>query len=99
MFWPVPSVTVIIPAYNPGPFLERSLGSVLAQSMADLEVIVIDDGGEEDLSWVEQADPRVQLLRQRNAGVSVARNVAAASAASPLLAFLDQDDVWLPEKL
>lgn len=93
-------VSVVIPAYNPGSLLRRSLSSVLAQTFRDFELLIVDDGSAEDLSWVEAVeDPRVRLLRQRNRGVSVARNVAVQLAQAPLVAFLDQDDEWLPEKL
>lgn len=91
----MPVVSVVIPAYNPGRFIDEAVDSVLSQGV-DLECIVVDDGGSEDLSRL--AD-RVRLIRQPNAGVSVARNVGIEAARSPLVAFLDQDDVWLPGKL
>lgn len=91
----MPDVSVVIPAYNPGPFINEAVDSVLAQDI-DLEVIVVDDGGSEDLSRLAS---RVRLIRQSNGGVSVARNVGIAAATAPLIAFLDQDDVWLPGKL
>jgi len=96
----VPQVSVVVPAYNPGAFLARALDSVLAQTFGDIECIVVDDGSAEDLGWVQRhADPRVVLHRQPNRGVSVARNVGVALARSPMIAFLDQDDEWLPDKL
>lgn len=68
--------------------------------MADLECIVVDDGSTEDLGWVDSlSDERVVLIRQRNRGVSIARNVGALRSHSPFLAFLDQDDEWSPRKL
>lgn len=94
-----PAITVVIPAFNPGAHLQRAVASVLAQTHTDWELVVVDDGGVEDLSWVEDCDPRVRLLRQANAGVSVARNVGVAATTAPLIAFLDQDDEWLPTKL
>jgi glycosyltransferase involved in cell wall biosynthesis len=93
------AVSVIIPAYNPGGRLQVALRTVLAQTFQDWEVVVVDDGGNEDLSWVESMDARISLHRQENQGVSVARNVGATLAAGPLVAFLDQDDEWLPDKL
>lgn len=96
----VPAVSVIIPAYEPGDLLTRAIDSVLAQTAADLELIVIDDGSREALDWVGNlADPRVRYVRQDNRGVSIARNVGAILARAPLVAFLDQDDEWLPQKL
>jgi glycosyltransferase involved in cell wall biosynthesis len=90
---------VVVPTYNPGDLLTRSLGSVLAQSMADLEVVVVDDGSREPQEWVTGLDPRVRYLRQDNRGVSVARNVGVAAAGSDWVALLDQDDEWVPDKL
>lgn len=96
----MPKVSVIIPAYNPGDFLTRAIDSVLQQTMPDLECIVVDDGSTEDLGWVASyGDERLILVRQRNRGVSMARNVGAARSESALVAFLDQDDEWSPRKL
>lgn len=96
----MPLVSVVIPAYNPRDLLRRSLESVLSQTVHDVECIVVDDGSPEDISWVERVpDPRVVLVRQPNRGVSVARNVGSLRARSEFLAFLDQDDEWLPQKL
>jgi glycosyltransferase involved in cell wall biosynthesis len=96
----VPEVAVVIPAYNPGPHLSRSLGSVLGQDFTDWECIVVDDGSEPavDLAALT-SDPRVRLHRQPNAGVSVARNVGVGLGDSRWVAFLDQDDEWHPSKL
>lgn len=95
-----PLVTVVIPAYEPGPRLREALDSVLAQTVTDLEVVVVDDGSTQDLSWVgEVEDDRVRLHRQDNRGVSVARNVGVRRARAGLVAFLDQDDTWHPDKL
>ena len=97
---------MVIPAYNPGQQLARSLGSVLAQDMADWECVVVDDGSEQpvDLTAVPglealAGDPRVRVHRQPNSGVSVARNVGVALTDSRWVAFLDQDDTWAPTKL
>lgn len=95
----MPAVTVIIPAYNGGRRLENAVSSVVSQTLGDLELIVVDDGGSEDLSWVARRDPRIRLISQRNFGVSVARNVGVHAARSDYVAFLDQDDEWLPSKL
>ncbi len=95
----LPAVSVVIPAFNPGPLLERALGSVFEQSVRDMEVIVIDDGSDEDLAWVEALDTRVRLLRQQNRGVSTTRNRGVTLSRAPWVAFLDQDDEWAPNKL
>jgi len=96
----MPLVTVVIPTHNPGDFLDRSLGSVLTQTMTDLECVVVDDGSTEEVSSLAVlTDRRVRYVRQENRGVAVARNVGVACADSRYVAFLDQDDEWLPRKL
>lgn len=96
----MPRVSVVIPAYEPGDLLMRALESVRAQTMTDLEVIVVDDGSSQDLSWVHRLpDSRIRMVRHHNAGVSVSRNAGVWLAQADLVAFLDQDDEWLPTKL
>jgi glycosyltransferase involved in cell wall biosynthesis len=92
-------IEVIVPAYNPGPLLRRALRSVVAQTYTAWQCVVIDDGGTEDLSWVNTFDDRVRLIRQSNRGTSAARNAGLAATSCELVAFLDQDDEWLPSKL
>jgi glycosyltransferase involved in cell wall biosynthesis len=95
----MPEVAVIIPAHNPGPFLERALESVLTQTFTDWEAVVVDDGSREDLTWVRDVDARVRLIVQAGRGPSGARNTAIAATSGPLVAFLDADDLWMPAKL
>ena len=95
----MPAVTIVIPAYNPGPLLNRALRSVVEQTTQDWECVVVDDGGEEALDWLDTYHPQVRRFRQANGGVSIARNQALLLASSPLVAYLDQDDEWVPEKL
>lgn len=96
----MPLVTVVVPAFNPGAFLDRSVGSVLAQTVEDLECVVVDDGSRESLATSPVLrDRRVTFHRQENRGVSVARNVGVSLGRAPYVAFLDQDDEWLPTKL
>jgi glycosyltransferase involved in cell wall biosynthesis len=90
---------VVIPTYNPGGRLAPALASVVAQDFEDWEAIVVDDGSTEDLSWVPGVDGRIRLVQQSNRGVSVARNRGLALTSAPLVAFLDQDDTWHPQKL
>lgn len=80
--------------------MTRSLGSVLTQTERDWECVVVDDGSTVpvDLGALGE-DPRVRLVRQENHGVSVARNVGVSVTDSQTVAFLDQDDEWLPDKL
>ncbi|MCU0435823.1 MAG: glycosyltransferase [Bacteroidia bacterium] len=95
-------VSVIIPAYNASAFLAETIESVLAQSFAEFEVIVIDDGSTDDTLRLAQSycrDTRVQCVSIKNSGVSAARNAGFARAKGSFVAFLDADDVWLPDNL
>ena len=95
----MPRVSVIIPAYNPGRFLDVAVRSVIAQTFVDWELIIIDDGGSEDLAQVPLIDSRIRLIRQENRGTSAARNAGVLLAQGDLIAFLDHDDYWHPTKL
>jgi glycosyltransferase involved in cell wall biosynthesis len=96
----VAEVSVVIPAFNSAGKLARAVESVRHQTHTEWDLVVVDDGGDEDLDWLEQLrDPRIVLLRQPNRGVSVARNVGVSVSSAPYVAFLDQDDEWLPDKL
>lgn len=95
-----PLVSVIIPAYNARRFVGEAIDSVLRQTMNDLEIIVVDDGST-DTTPVVLADfgSAIRVHRQANGGVASARNAGVATARGTYVAFLDADDVWLPEKL
>lgn len=96
-------ISVVIPAYNAAATLDETLLSVRRQTHAALEVIVVDDGSSDGTAQIVQAhaavDPRVTLLRQANAGVAAARNLGWSHATSDLIAFVDADDLWAPDKL
>jgi len=92
-------VSAIIPAHNPGGYLRKALQSVQAQTFDDWDLIVVDDNSSEDLSWVPQEFPRARLIRQRHGGVSVARNNGILNTTGEYIAFMDQDDLWRPDKL
>lgn len=97
-----PKVSVIIPAYNIAEYIAESLDSVLAQTFTDFEIIVINDGSpdtEEFEKVLEKYFDRIIYLKHENTGVGPARNVAIGHSRGSLLAFLDGDDVWLPEFL
>jgi GT2 family glycosyltransferase len=89
-----------MPAFNAGRYISSAIDSALAQTFADLEVLVVDDGSTDDTADIVASavarDSRVRLLRQRNGGVSVARNAALRVARGRYIALLDSDDVWLP---
>jgi glycosyltransferase involved in cell wall biosynthesis len=94
----MPTVSVVIPSYRGGPYLRESVESVRAQTLEDLEIIVVADGCDEDFSDIEK-DPRVRVFRQRNRGESIARNIGIGLAQAELIALLDDDDRMLPDRL
>ena len=93
--------SVVIPCYNSLDFLPATVDSVLAQTFGDFELVLVDDGGTDDLAgWAATVDdPRVRVVRQDNAGVSAARNLGIDSARGELVVFLDSDDLWVPDAL
>lgn len=94
------SVSVVIPTYNRCKTLQRALDSVLLQSHMPDEVIVIDDGSNDNTStMINTKFPNVQYYIQSNKGVSCARNAGISKAKGDWIAFLDSDDEWLPDKL
>lgn len=95
-----PKISVVIPTYNYGRFVAEAIESALGQSLTPLEIIVIDDGSTDDTGTVVQAfGDRVRYIGQKNAGVCAARNRGVAESGGELIAFLDADDIWEPEKL
>lgn len=98
-----PTVSVIVPTYNRAGFLPRALDSVLAQTYRDFELIVVDDHSNDNTGRVVAEftrDDRVRVFRHdRNLGASAALNSGINVARGEFVAFLDDDDVWLPEKL
>jgi glycosyltransferase involved in cell wall biosynthesis len=94
----MPLVSVIIPAYNGATrFLEDSIRSVLAQTLRDLELIVVDDASTDDTARLVCRFPQAHYIRRaENGGQAAARNDGAARATGKFLAFLDQDDLWDP---
>ena len=94
-------VSIVIPTYNRRELLVRALQSVLDQSFQDWEVLVIDDGSEDNSSQVVDRlrDRRLHYVRQEHRGVSAARNAGIRLARFPWISFLDSDDYWKPTKL
>jgi glycosyltransferase involved in cell wall biosynthesis len=93
-------VSVIIPTYNRADTVAAAVESVLNQTYPDLDVIVVDDGSTDQTAEVLAGMAgQITLIRQENAGPSAARNRGAAAAKGQILAFLDSDDLWLPEKI
>lgn len=94
------TVTVIIPTYNRMQYLDRALSSVYEQTRVPDQIIVVDDGSTDTTcAHIKSNHPHLTYLHQDNQGVSAARNCGIAKADSDYIAFLDSDDVWLPQKL
>ncbi len=99
-----PRVSVIVPAYNAAHFLKRALHSALAQTMPELEVIVVDDASADATlalaREIAARDPRVRVLRnEHNRGMFLTYNRAIEAARGQWIAALDADDAWLPDRL
>ena len=96
-----PRCSVVIPTYNRAHSVGDAIASVLRQTMADLECIVVDDGSTDSTPALLASikDQRLRLILGRHAGVAAARNLGVAHARAPLVAFLDSDDLWRPHKL
>ena len=97
-----PRISVVIPAYNSAEFIEETLASVMAQKFREHEIIVVNDGSP-DTDRFERAIRHhledIVYIKQPNAGAGVARNTAIKEAHGEIIAFLDADDVWLPDLL
>src|ERR1700686_1350704 len=97
-----PTVSVIIPSYKTATFITETLDSVFAQTFTDYEVIVVNDGSPDTEQLERVLEPycnRIVYLKQENRGVAGARNAGIRRARGAFLAFLDSDDMWLPEFL
>ena len=96
----MPQVSVVIPSYNCAAFIVKAVESVLAQTFTDHEIIVVDDGStDETPTLVQPYLDRIQYIRQTNKGLPGARNTGIRASTGSLIALLDADDSWLPEKL
>ncbi len=98
----LPTVSIITATYNYGRYLGEAIESVLAQTFTDWEMIVVDDGSTDNTPDVIRPylpDPRIHYHRTANQGQPTAKNTGVRLAQAPLIAFLDADDQWLPEKL
>ena len=97
-------MSVVLPVFNGGAHLVEAVESVLAQTLEELELVVVDDGSQDDSGAIVErfvaADPRVRLLiHERNLGISAALNHGCRLARSPHIARLDADDIALPDRL
>lgn len=95
-----PLVSVIIPTYNSAAYLREAIDSVFNQTFTDYELIIVDDGSKDNSPEIaREYGDRIICVRQANAGVSAARNAGLRRARGRYVAFLDADDIWLPDKL
>ncbi|MGB8993226.1 MAG: glycosyltransferase family A protein [Desulfobaccales bacterium] len=96
----VPRVSVIIPTYNRAALVREAVASVLAQTYRDFEVVVVDDGSTDGTGAALAGYREIRMhCHRRRRGVAAARNTGVAAARGEWLAFLDSDDLWLPDKL
>ena len=96
-------ISVIMPAYNTDKYIKASIESVLRQTYADFELIIVDDGSTDQtgaiLAEYQEKDKRIHVVHQKNQGVSAARNRGIELAQGEYISFLDSDDLWEPEFL
>jgi hypothetical protein len=96
----MPLVSIVMPTYNRADTIPRAIASIQAQTYADWELVVVDDGSTDDTeSRISGLDRRLRILRQENQGVTAARNAGLSAVKGDLVAFLDSDDEWLPHHL
>ena len=96
---PDPSVSVIVPTYNRPGLLARALASIRAQTFADYEIIVVNDGGEDVVELTKLFDPIIYKQHGANRGLPAARNSGIRLSYGNYITYLDDDDLWLPEHL
>jgi glycosyltransferase involved in cell wall biosynthesis len=96
-------VSIVLPAFNAKGLIGDTIATVLQQTFTDFELLVVDDGSMDgtalEVQSIAAKDPRCQLIVQRNRGPSSARNRGIAEASGDLIAFMDHDDYWHPDKL
>ena len=96
----MPKVSTIVPVYNGAATIDRALRSIFAQTFADNEIIVVNDGSTDATpQLLSRYGDRIRVVTQPNRGLSAARNAGVRASGGEYLAFLDDDDEWLPEKL
>lgn len=100
---PKPTVSVLIPVYNAGPYIQACLSSIIGQTFTALEIICVDDGSADDslqqLHKIANQEPRLRVITQTNLGVAATRNRLLQEARGTYVAFIDADDVIAPDYL
>ncbi len=94
-----PAVSVLIPVYNCERYLESAIDSVLEQTFRNFEIILVNDGSSDRSGEIAASYSTVRLFNCEHKGIPAARNFALSKAEGELIAFLDSDDMWVPEKL
>ena len=96
-------ISIIVPIYNVAPYLPACLDSIIHQTYLNLEIILVDDGSTDSSNKIceqyKTVDPRIQVIHQKNQGVSTARNAGLALAAGHYITFADADDLLEPSLL
>lgn len=97
----MPAISVVVPLYQSERTIAETMRSILAQTFADFEVIVVNDASSDGGPAIVESfgDPRVRIVAQENRGLAGARNSGIRNATAPYIAFIDADDLWHPEKL
>jgi glycosyltransferase involved in cell wall biosynthesis len=97
----MPRISIVVPVYNAENFLTRSVGSIQRQSLADIEIILVDDGSQDGslalMKKLAGSDPRIHLFHKENGGASTARNLGVRQASGELIGFVDADDYIEPD--
>ncbi|MEW5798806.1 MAG: glycosyltransferase family 2 protein [Bacteroidota bacterium] len=98
---PLPVISIVMPLYNNEHEVKRAVASVLSQSFADFELIIVNDGSTDNSLYVVQSyrDERISVIHQKNQGVSAARTIGIRAARCGIIALLDADDEWKPDFL
>jgi len=97
-----PSVSVVMPAYNAARYIAGAIRSVIDQTFSNWELIIVDDGSQDETAAIIKPfldDARISYIHKENGGAATARNVGIKVSHGNLIAFLDADDLWVPEKL
>jgi glycosyltransferase involved in cell wall biosynthesis len=99
-----PFVSVVVPVYNGERYLSRTLDSIIAQTVSDWEIVAVNDGSTDDSQkildeYAKKYPQKISIISVNNGGISRARNTGVSAARGTFIAFIDQDDLWKPEKL
>ena len=97
-----PIVSIVMPAYNVAPYIQETLDSVFAQTFTDFEVVIVNDGSPDTVELERALGPymnRIRYIKQENRGAGAARNEGVRAARGEFVAFLDADDLWMPDYL